>query len=157
MIAFADHPFINGVSWASSGAPKCEGATPSSYKGQISQLLRSRKLDPSNKNCATVLAIYMFCQYVILNNGNTPKKADEVLETSYQMVGSHACMEGHSPGEIPLGGGGIERILMIGYDTSKREDNEVINAARTQGLKVKCIDHVPQTRAEFIKTFEGCT
>ncbi|MGN1041683.1 MAG: hypothetical protein ACI4PJ_03005, partial [Acutalibacteraceae bacterium] len=157
LIAFADHPFIDGVLWASSSAPKCEGATPSSYEGQISQVLRSRKLDPSNKNCATVLAIYMFCQYVILNNGNPPNSADQVLETSYQTVGSHACMEGHSPGEIPLGGGGIERVLMIGYDTSKREDNEVINAARAQGLKVKCIDHVPKTRAEFIKTFEGCT
>lgn len=161
LIALADSPYVNvEVEWASSiGDEKCtkKYVDITDANRQVSQMLRSRKLNPSDKDCATALAIYMFCQYVILNDGRVPADADEVLETSYQMVGSHACMEGHSPGEIPLCVGGIERVLMIGYDENNDDDKKVIEDARDQKLKVKCIKEVPKTRAEFIAAFEGCT
>lgn len=168
LIAFADSPWIT-TEWACTvgGKKYCtkdqgtdnlndkyegEWQTSSDLRRQVSQLLRSRKLDLNVKECATAFAIYMYCQYVILNNGVRPASAQDVLEASYQQVGSHACMEGHSPGELPLGPGGIERVLMIGYTDS----DFIVKNARKARLKVKCISAAPETRDDFIKAFAAC-
>ena len=63
-------------------------------------------------------------------------------------------MEGHSPGEVPLGESGAQRVLFVGIKTDYME--EVVKKARDQGLKVNCINYIPQTRAELIAEFERC-
>lgn len=142
LIAFSDAAFL-------------KNSATLTFRREQAQLLRSRQLKLHNDLCATVLALYMFCQYMILHNCTPPASAKAVWESYYQNVGSHACMEGHSPGELPLGDGGVQRVLLLGYDETN--DAEFITKARAHGLKINCISEVPQTRAEFINAFDNCT
>lgn len=143
LIAFSDAEFLYEY-------------TKDTFRRKQAQLLRSRQLKLHNDLCATVLALYMFCQYMILNNCTPPASATAVWESYYQNVGSHACMEGHSPGELPLGAGGVQRVLLLGYSKDDKDDKEFITKACAHGLKINCISEVPKTHAEFIKAFAAC-
>lgn len=90
-----------------------------------------------------------------LNKLKNDVTADQILEVCYRKLSSHACMEGHSPGEIPLGESGAQRVLFVG--TKTKDMDEVVERARGQKMKVNCIDRIPQTRKELIAEFERCT
>lgn len=129
------------------------------YSAELGQAIKGKKLNIRKECARKALAFYIYCQYIVITKnekdpGGEDVTADDILEAYYQKLGSHACMEGHSPGEIPLGESGAQRVLFVGIKTKDME--KVVKKACDQGLKVNCIDHIPQTRAELIAEFERC-
>ena len=130
------------------------------YSAELGQAIKGKKLNIRKECARKALAFYIYCQYIVITKnkkdpGGEDVTADDILEAYYQKLGSHACMEGHSPGEIPLGESGAQRVLFVGIKT--KDMDEVVEKARKQKMKVNCINYIPQTRAELIAAFEGCT
>ena len=129
------------------------------YSAELGQAIKGKKLNIRKECARKALAFYIYCQYIVITKnkkdpGGEDVTADDILEAYYQKLGSHACMEGHSPGEIPLGESGAQRVLFVGIKT--KDMDEVVEKARKQKMKVNCINYIPQTRAELIAEFERC-
>lgn len=130
------------------------------YSAELGQAIKGKKLNIREECARKALAFYIYCQYIVIKEnekdpGDKGVTADQILDVYYRKLGSHACMEGHSPGEIPLGESGAQRVLFVG--TKTKDMDEVVERARGQKMKVNCIDRIPQTRKELIAEFERCT
>lgn len=116
---------------------------------------KSNRLSMNNNACRVSLALDMSFKYAILTGKNPfTAKIIDILKTYYEEVGSHACIEGHSPSNIPFGRGGIEEILLIG--NKSKDMLSTADLLRTKGVKCAIIEKVPQTYKEFIASWKKC-